>query len=91
MDGEFICADCSCVLRPGEGNLHLVKIIAINDPTPEQLAEPITLEDIQAEIAEIHRRLANQSPADAMREVYSSRILHFCNTCFKRWDEDPVH
>jgi hypothetical protein len=68
----------------------LVKIISIADPTPEQLAEGITLADIQAEIAALYRRLEGQSNSDAMSENYTARELYFCNSCFKSWDENPV-
>lgn len=84
------CRRCGRQLHPGKGDLYVVSILAVADPSPPVFSEEDLAQDIGAEILRLTAQLNRLDAQQAQDEVYRRVVLHFCSSCYRRWIEDPT-
>jgi hypothetical protein len=85
----LICHCCGTVLRPGSGELYVVRIEALADPFgPVIENEPG--HDSRREMERLAGELDGLSPQEAMDQVHRRLTLYLCTPCYQRWIEDPT-
>ncbi|MFN8390145.1 MAG: hypothetical protein U0136_07650 [Bdellovibrionota bacterium] len=89
-ESPLLCARCSCTLTRGSGELFLVRIVGVADPTPQEIPDALTIDEIQAELRQIYRQLEGVSATEARNEVYRALLLTMCGRCYRAWFEDPA-
>ena len=86
----LFCDRCSREIHPGRGDLYVVRIEAIADPTPPEF----TLEDLQRdhreEFARLCESLQHLSEREALEQVYRRLTIFLCNACYAQWIENPA-
>ncbi len=89
-DSPLLCHRCGVELTPGEGDWYIVKIEAIADPTPSDLAaEPGELE-IRREITRLLKQMRDMSERELMDQVHRKMTIHLCGPCYQQWIENPT-
>ena len=89
-NSPLLCARCSAELTPGTGDLYVVRIEALADPSPPSFREDDLERDHRVEIARLIEQMQDLSPQEAMDQVYRSLILYLCAPCYRQWIENPV-
>ncbi len=89
-DMPLLCARCSTELTPGQGDLYVVRIEAVADPTPPTITAEDLQRDRRAELRKLIEALQKLSPQEAMDQVYRRLTLYLCAACYRRWIENPV-
>ncbi len=89
-DATLLCHSCGAELHPGRGDLYVVRIDALADPTPPVITEDDLKRDLRAEIDRLVESLDRLSAQEAMDQVHRRLIIHLCVPCYRRWIEDPV-
>ena len=84
------CARCSTELKPGQGNLYVVRIIAVADPFPLVLTDDDLARDTEREIQDLLAKIRGTSEHDLMDQVYRSKVFSLCGPCYHRWIENPI-
>jgi hypothetical protein len=84
------CVRCWAELRPGEGNLYVVRILAVADPYPPIVSERDVLEDIGTEIQRLLAEIQGKTDRELMDQVYRRKLFHLCGPCYRWWIEDPI-
>jgi len=86
----LFCDRCSREIHPGRGDLYVVRIEAIADPTPPEF----TLEDLERdhreEFARLCESLQHLSEREALEQVYRRLTIFLCNACYAQWIENPA-
>jgi len=86
----LFCDRCQLELSPGRGELYVVRIEAVADPTPPSFTEEDLAVDYKAEIARIVEHLHGLSAQEAMDQVYRRVTLYLCLRCYQEWIENPA-
>jgi hypothetical protein len=87
----LICHRCGAALRPGRGDLYVVRIEAVSDPFPPDLTD-LDLEstDLRAEIERAIEAMEGMSEQEMMDQVYRRLTMHLCGACYRQWIERPA-
>jgi len=85
-----LCARCGSELRLGSGDLYVVRIEAVADPTPPSFSAEDLQHDPRAEIERLLRQLSGLSAQEALDQVHRRLLLYLCGPCYRQWIEDPV-
>ena len=86
----LFCDRCVTVLRLGEGDLYLVKIEAMADPTPPVFSDEDLRRDHQAEIQRLFTQAQDSSERELLDQVYRRLTLYLCGSCYRQWIENPT-
>jgi hypothetical protein len=89
-DEGYLCARCSRELRAGRGELYVIRIDAVADPSPPVITEEDLAQDIGAEIRRLIAQMNDITEREAMDQVCRRLTLYLCPACYARWIEDPV-
>jgi hypothetical protein len=71
---------------PGRGDLYVVQLTAVADPSPPYYSEA---PDPAPEIDRLLARLRDQTEAELIDQVYRQDIFHLCGSCYHRWIDHP--
>ena len=85
----IFCARCATELKPGEGDFFVVRIEAVADPTPPNIAPELSAHDHRREIQRLLDQMHELSAQEALDQVYRHLIIYLCNPCCRDWFEDP--
>lgn len=85
-----VCRRCGRALHPGKGDLYVISIVAVADPSPPIFSEKDLAEDIGAEILRLTAQLNRLDADDAQDQVYRRVVFHLCSLCYRRWIEHPT-
>jgi hypothetical protein len=86
----ILCSRCLKTLMPGRGELYVITIEAIADPTPPEITAGDLGRNYRADWREIVAALKDTSPQEALDQIYRRLIIHLCNTCYRAWIENPT-
>lgn len=86
----MLCARCLIELEPGTGSFYEVRIEAVCDPTPPELDDTLSSDEIREQIRATLDQLRDVSAQEALDEVRRALTIHLCRTCFRKWIEDPA-
>ena len=75
---------------PGQGNLYVVRIEAVADPTPPEVSKDDLEVDLDRQIRELIKTTRGMSERELMDQVYRHLTIHLCDTCYRQWIEDPT-
>ena len=91
-DGEIalLCHRCGAELTPGEGNFYVVRIVAVADPAPPKISDEDLDRDLDVEIEEILREVAQMGPQELSDQVFRRLTVHLCTPCYRQWIENPT-
>jgi hypothetical protein len=84
------CRRCGRELHPGRGDLYVVSILAVADPSPPIFTEDDLAEDVGAEILRLVARMRSLDAQQAQDQVYRRLVFHLCISCYQRWIDDPT-
>lgn len=84
------CARCTAPLVPGRGDLYLVQILAVADPSPPIFSEDDLKRDPAPEIQRLLIQIRGQSEDELRDQVYHRQVFHLCAPCYRRWIANPV-
>jgi hypothetical protein len=77
-------------LSPGSGDLYVVSILAVADPSPPIFTEEDLAGDIGDEILRLTAQLNRVDAQQAQDQVYRRLVFHLCSSCYRRWIDDPT-
>ena len=77
-------------LHPGRGNLYVVKIEAIADPSPPEFTAEDLRRDSRREFERLVAELETLSEREAMDQVFRHVTIFLCGPCYRRWIENPT-
>ncbi len=86
----MLCARCLIELEPGTGSFYEVRIEAVCDPTPPELDDALSSEEIRRQIRATLEQLSEVSAQEALDEVRRALTIYLCRVCFREWIEDPA-
>ncbi len=89
-DAPLFCDRCMRQLHPGRGDLYVVKIEAIADPSPPEFTAEDLARDHRQELARLVAQLESVSAQEAMDQVFRRLTVFLCNACYLEWIENPV-
>lgn len=89
-DSPLFCDRCLARLHPGRGDLYVVRIEAVSDPTPPEFTEEDLARDHEDEFARIIAQLDSLSAREAMDQVYRRLTIFLCGGCYRDWIENPT-
>jgi hypothetical protein len=89
-DGPLFCDRCMVQLHAGRGNLYVVKIEAIADPSPPEFTAEDLSRDHRREFERIIAQLENLSAQEAMDQVFRRLTIFLCEACYRDWIENPT-
>src|SRR5215203_4303610 len=89
-DRSMLCARCLTELEPGTGSFYEVRIESVCDPTPPELDDALSSDEIRRQIADTLDQLREVSAQEALDEVRRALTIHLCRACFREWIEDPA-
>src|SRR6516164_2863367 len=78
------CRRCGRDLHPGRGDLYVVSILAVADPSPPVFTEDDLAEDVGREILRLVAQMNRLDAQQAQDQVYRRRIFHLCTSCYHR-------
>ena len=84
------CRRCGRELHPGKGDLYVISVLAIADPSPPVFTEEDLTEDIGAEILRLTAQLNRIDAEQVQDQVYRRLVLHLCSSCYQKWIQDPT-
>jgi hypothetical protein len=84
------CRRCGRELSPGRGDLYVVSILAVADPSPPNFTEEDLSGDIGAEILRLTAQMNRLDAKQAQDQVYRRLVFHLCPSCYRHWIEDPT-
>jgi hypothetical protein len=91
QEAPLLCARCARVLHPGRGELYLVRIEAVADPTPPVYTADDLAQEVRGELKRLIRRLSRLTERELEEQVHRRLVLHFCVPCYRHWIEDPAN
>jgi hypothetical protein len=83
------CHRCGKLLEPGRGDLYVVRIEAVADPSPQRLDDYLGQGDLFEKMEELIEQMRDMSPLDLMHQVYRRLTITLCGPCYRQWIEDP--
>ena len=87
----LFCDRCLCVLRAGRGELYEVRIEAVADPSPPDLAPDDVHDPVpRRTLAELSEEMKDLSAREAMDQVVRCLTICLCNRCYQTWIENPA-
>jgi hypothetical protein len=89
-DQPLFCDRCLTRLHPGRGDLYIVRIEAVADPSPPMFTDEDLARDHRHEIAEIAAQLEDLSAREAMDQVFRRLTIFLCGPCYRHWIENPT-
>jgi hypothetical protein len=89
-DSPLFCDRCMVRLHPGRGNLYLVKIEAVADPSPPEFTAEDLQRDSRREFERLVAELESLSEREAMDQVYRCLTIFLCGRCYREWIENPT-
>jgi hypothetical protein len=84
------CRRCGRELNPGRGDLYVVSILAVADPSPPIFSEEDLADDIGAEILRLTAQMSRLDAKQAQDQVYRRLVFHLCSSCYRHWINDPT-
>lgn len=84
------CRYCGGALHPGSGDLYVISILALADPSPPVFTQDDLALDVGAEIRRVTAQLNRLDAEQAQDQVYRRLLFHLCTSCYRRWIEDPT-
>ena len=87
---QSACRRCGRELHPGRGDLYVVSILAVADPSPPIFSEEDLAGDIGAEILRLTAQLNRMDAKQAQDQVFRRLVFDLCASCYRRWIEDPT-
>ncbi len=84
------CRRCGRDLEPGRGDLYVVSILAVADPSPPIFSDDDLAQDVEHEIQQLIAQLNRLDAQQAQDEVYRRVIFHMCGRCYHDWIADPT-
>jgi len=84
------CRRCGRELHFGRGDLYVVSVLAVADPSPPIFTEDDLPDDIGAEILHLTAQASRLNAEQAQNQVYRRLVFHLCSSCYQRWIEDPT-
>ena len=89
-DSPIFCSRCVCELTPGRGNLYVVYIEAVADPTPPVFTDKDLSRNTTAELNQLVQQMRDLSPREGMDQVRRRVTIHLCSACYVEWIENPT-
>ncbi len=89
-DEPLFCDRCMVELHPGRGNLYVIKIEAIADPSPPEFTAEDLSRDHRQEFQRLVAQLETLSAREAMDQVFRRVTIFLCNACYRDWIENPT-
>jgi hypothetical protein len=89
-DQPLFCDRCLNRLHPGRGDLYIVRIEAVADPSPPEFTAEDLARDHRRELAEIAAQLEDLSAREAMDQVFRRLTIFLCGQCYRHWIENPT-
>jgi hypothetical protein len=89
-ESPIFCDRCAAQLEPGRGQLYVIKIEALADPTPPNITREDLSRDIAGEIERLLEEMSDVSGQEALDQVYRRLTIYLCNTCYQSWIENPT-
>ena len=86
----LFCDRCLTRLHPGRGDLFVVKIEAVADPSPPEFTAEDLARDHRQELARLVAHLETLSAQEAMDQVFRRLTIFLCNACYLEWIENPA-
>jgi hypothetical protein len=87
---RLACKKCGRELHPGRGDLYVISVLAVADPSPPVFTEEDLASDAGREILRLTALLKDLDAQAAQDQVYRRVIFHLCIQCYHRWIEDPT-
>jgi hypothetical protein len=87
---QLTCRRCGERLVSGRGELYVVSIIAIADPSPLELTEDDLARNASREIQYLAAQMQNLSAQAAEDQVHRQLVFHLCGPCYQQWIRDPT-
>jgi hypothetical protein len=84
------CRRCGRDLQPGRGDLYVVSILAVADPSPPIFTEDDLADDVGREILRLTAQLNSLDAQQAQDQVYRRLVFHLCVSCYPKWIADPT-
>ncbi len=89
-EAPLFCDRCMKELVPGRGQLYVVTIEAVADPTPPVFSEEDLARDLRGEINELVEQLRDVSERESMDQVHRRVTIYLCVACYGDWIENPT-
>jgi len=87
---RLACRGCGRELHPGSGDLYLVSIVAVADPSPPVFTEDDLARDLEHEIQRLLAQMKDLNAQQAQDQVYRRLVFHLCESCYSDWIMDPT-
>jgi hypothetical protein len=85
-----VCRRCGRALDPGRGDLYVVSIVALADPSPPAFTEDDLSLDVGREIRRLTAEMRGLDAQEAQDQVYRRMVFCLCTPCYARWILDPT-
>jgi hypothetical protein len=89
-DSPVFCDRCMLRLHPGRGDMYVVRIEAVADPSPPEFDDQDLQRDHRLEFAQLVAELESISSREAMDQVYRRLTIFLCGPCYRQWIENPT-
>ena len=89
-NAPLFCDRCATELVPGKGNLYVVKIEAVADPSPPIFNEEDLNKDPLQEIDRLIEKTRDLSEQELLDQVYRRVTIYLCAGCYNKWIENPA-
>jgi len=89
-DVHLFCLRCGAELIPGRGDFWIVRILAVADPTPPEIADDDLQADLDSQIQKLLEEMNDMSERELTEQVFRRLTLHLCGRCYAAWIENPV-
>jgi hypothetical protein len=86
----LVCKRCARNLVPGHGDLYVVSIVALADPSTLELTESELARDAAREIRYLIAQMKHLSAEAAEDQVHRQMVFHLCGTCYHQWIVHPT-
>ena len=86
----LVCKRCARKLVRGRGELYVVSISALADPSPLELTLSDLARTATREIQYLIKQMKNVSAQAAEDQVHRQVVFYLCNPCYQRWIANPT-
>jgi len=87
---RLACHRCGRELHPGRGDIYVVSILAVADPSPPVFTEDDLALDVEQEIQRLLAQMKDLDAQQAQDQVYRRMVFHLCKSCYSDWIIDPT-
>jgi hypothetical protein len=87
---RLACKRCGRDLHPGRGELYVVSILVVADPSPPVFTKDDLTLDLGHEIRRLIAQMKDLNAYEAEDQVYRRLAFHLCTSCYNRWIENPT-